>query len=81
MKEKNVKTRDAVQDIIAITRTAQRKDLEAFQLLMPDNLEDAQRMISTACAILDAITTGPRQEQLFAEMASHAEDFGERELP
>lgn len=75
-----MKTRDAVLDIIALARTAQRVDLEAFQLLMPDNLKDSQRMLEVAVAILDAITSGPRQDRLFADIIANADGL-EGELP
>jgi predicted ATP-grasp superfamily ATP-dependent carboligase len=76
-----MKTRDAVQDIIAMARCAHSQDIEAFELLMPDNLPDAQRMLSTSLALICTITEGPNQDAAFDYLSGLAEKFGEKETP
>lgn len=74
-------TREAVQSVIALVRTAHNQDLEAFELLMPDNLEDAQRLLTTSFAVLDAITAGPKQDQVLNDMIQLAEGLGDKKMP
>jgi hypothetical protein len=76
-----MKTRDAVQDLIAMARCAHSQDVEAFELLAPDNLPDALRMLSTSLALICAITDGPNQETVFSYLSKLAENFGEKETP
>lgn len=74
-------TREAVQSVIALVRTAHNQDLEGFELLMPDTLEDAQRLLSMSIAVLDAVTAGPKQDQVLNQMIQLAEGLGDGQMP
>lgn len=74
-------TRDAVQTVIAMVRTASNGDSQGFEVLMPDTKEDAQRVLTMAIAVLDAVTTGPRQNAVLNQMTELAEAFGNDEMP
>lgn len=74
-------TRDAVQTVIAMVRTASNGDSQGFEVLMPDTKEDAQRVLAMAIAVLDAVTSGPRQDKVLKQMTELAEAFGNDEMP
>lgn len=75
------KTKDVITDIVSLIRTAQRGDQEAFTMLMPKTLEDAQAMLTTSIALMDCLTSGPNQDRLLNECVQLAEGLGDHEVP
>jgi hypothetical protein len=65
-----------IQDVIGLARAANREDKQAFVVLMPTKLEDAQAMLEVATRILYSITEGPHQEKLFTQVVQQARAAG-----
>lgn len=76
-----MKTKEAVQDVVAMTRAAHRNDSAGFNHLMPMTLEEAQLKLTMACALIDVLTAGPKQEEVMDQMINLAESLGDKRAP
>lgn len=76
-----MKTKEAVQDVVAMTRASYRHDKAGFDHLMPTTLEEAQLKLTMACALIDVLTTGPKQDGIMNQMLSLAETLGDKQTP